>query len=105
MEQITQAWYSFLNTLNAALSYPLGSFSDQLGLPAVTALILGLIGALSPCQLSTNAAALAYVNRRTDESRSLQPTYGLALAYILGKATTYTLLGALAWALGQGLNA
>lgn len=105
MEQIASNWYSFLNTLNAALSYPLGSFSDQLGLPAVTAVILGLIGALSPCQLSTNAAALAYVNRQTAGAPSIARSYRLALAYILGKATTYTLLGALAWVLGQGLNA
>ena len=105
MEQIASNWYSFLNTLNAALSYPLGSFSDRLGLPVVTALILGIIGALSPCQLSTNAAALADINRQTGGELSLSRSYGLALAYILGKATTYTLLGALAWALGQGLNA
>ena len=105
MEQIASNWYSFLNTLNAALSYPLGNFSDQLGLPAVTAVILGLIGALSPCQLSTNAAALAYVNRQTGGAPSITRSYRLTLAYILGKATTYTLLGALAWALGQGLNA
>ena len=105
MEQIAQTWYSLLNSLNATLSYPLGSFSDQLGLPAVTAVILGLIGALSPCQLSTNAAALAYVNRQTKGAPSTPRTYGLALGYVLGKATTYTLLGGLAWVLGQGLNA
>ncbi|SRR6266508_528408 len=105
MEQFTQAWYSVLNTFNAILSYPLGNFSEQLGLPAATALILGLIGALSPCQLSTNAAALAYVNRQTGGASAIPQSYGLALAYVLGKATTYTLLGALAWALGQGLNA
>ena len=105
MQEIAANWYSFLNTLNAALSYPLGSFSDQLGLPAVTAIILGVIGALSPCQLSTNAAALAYVNRQTTGAPAIVKSYGLALGYILGKATTYTLLGALAWGLGQGLNA
>ena len=105
MDQIALNWYNFLNTLNAAWSYPLGSFSDQLGLPALTAVILGVIGALSPCQLSTNAAAIAYVNRQTSGAPSIAKSYGLALAYILGKATTYTLLGALAWALGQGLNA
>ena len=105
MEEIAQNWFSFLNTLSATLSYPLGNFSTQLGLPAVTAVILGLIGALSPCQLSTNAAALAYVNRQTGAALSLSRRYGLVLAYVLGKATTYILLGALAWALGQGLNA
>ena len=104
MNEITGNWYNVLNTLNAALSYPLGSFSQQLGLPVVTAVILGLIGALSPCQLSTNAAAIAYVNRHTGSMPSVGRSYGLSLAYILGKSTTYTLLGALAWMLGRGLS-
>ena len=84
MNEITGNWYNVLNTLNAALSYPLGSFSQQLGLPALTAVILGLIGALSPCQLSTNAAAIAYVNRQTGSMPSVGRSYGLSLAYILG---------------------
>lgn len=104
MEEIVQRWFGILNTLSAALSYPLGEFSTQLGLPAVTAVVLGLIGALSPCQLSTNAAALAYVNRQISVTLALRQRYGFALAYVLGKATIYTLLGLLAWTLGQGLN-
>ena len=105
MEQIAASWYSFLNTLNAMLSYPLGNFSQQLGVPAVTAVVLGLIGALSPCQLSTNAAALAFVSRRTSGAPTTARTSGLALAYVLGKATSSTALGVFAWALGRGLNA
>lgn len=105
MQELAAHWYSLLNTLNAALSYPLGSFSDRLGVPAITAIVLGIIGALSPCQLSTNAAALAYVNRQTTGAPSIITSYQLALNYILGKATMYTLLGGLAWMLGQGLNA
>lgn len=104
MEEMAQRWFSFLNTLSAILSYPLGEFSTQFGLPAVTAVILGLIGALSPCQLSTNAAALAYINRQTGEGPTIRRSYQFAIAYLFGKATIYTLLGALAWALGQGLN-
>lgn len=105
MEQISQTWFSLLNALAANLSGPLTSLSDQVGIPAVSALILGLIGAFSPCQLSTNAAALAYVNRQAGSSHGLHRSYRLATAYLLGKATTYMALGAVAWMLGRGLNA
>lgn len=105
MEQFSQMWFALLNTLAANLSGPLTTLGDQIGIPAVTALILGLIGSFSPCQLSTNAAALAYVNRRTGGVPGSHGSYRLAVAYLLGKVTTYMVLGAFAWALGRGLNA
>ena len=50
-------------SLNAAVTDPLRGVSDSLGLPLVSALLFGLMGATSPCQLTTNASALAYVAR------------------------------------------
>jgi hypothetical protein len=35
--------------------------ADSVAVPAAAAVIFGLIGATSPCQLSTNLGALAYV--------------------------------------------
>ena len=55
MEQFAQDWFSFLNSLSAALSYPLGDFSTQLGLPAATAVILGVINLVIPIRVPSHA--------------------------------------------------
>jgi cytochrome c biogenesis protein CcdA len=77
MRELIAEWYALLSTLNAAVAEPLRTLADSLGLPVASPLLFGLIGATAPCQLTTNASAMA---------RS-------ALAYLLGKALVYTLLG------------
>ena len=51
------------------------------------AVIWGVIATLSTCKVSTNAAAIAYVNRQTDGAPSIAKSYGLALAYIMSGLT------------------
>lgn len=94
-------YYNLLSSLSAWITGPLTQFSDQINIPIVSALLLGLIAAASPCQLSTNVAALAYVGRRLGSPRALWPS---ALAYLAGKALTYTILGVAAVVLGRSLN-
>lgn len=60
-------------------------------IPLLSALLLGLLGALSPCQLTTNAAAIAFVSRHVAQGRVMMA----ATAYLAGKATVYTVLGAI----------
>src|SRR5439155_22465315 len=84
-------WYATLGTLNAAVAEPLAALGERLDLPLLSALIFGLIGATSPCQLTTGASALAYVARNAGDRRAVA---GSALAYLLGKALVYTLVGA-----------
>ena len=64
----------------------------------MSALLFGLLGALAPCQLSTGAAALAYLTQCAGSSASPRRD---ALAYVAGKVLVYTLLGGLAVALGR----
>ncbi len=92
-------WYSFLSQLNAALSGPLDALSGRLGIPVLSAFILGLVGATAPCQLSANLAALAYISRQGRDPR--QTSCSIA-AYVLGKVLVYTLLGLVV--LGFGLT-
>ena len=51
MQELAVQWYAILGTLNAAVTDPLRGLSDSLGLPLVSALLFGLMGATSPCQL------------------------------------------------------
>ena len=61
-------------------------------IPVLSALLLGLITAISPCPLATNIAALAYVSRRATERRYAVITGTL---YTLGRMFSYSIVGVL----------
>lgn len=63
---------------------------DSSTTPAVTALLLGLLTALSPCPLATNIAAVGYIAKHIDSGRS---AFVKGLLYTLGRMLAYTLLG------------
>ena len=70
------------------LSGIMGNFN----IPVLSALLLGLITAISPCPLATNIAALAYVSRRATERRYAVITGAL---YTLGRMFSYSIIGVL----------
>ncbi len=94
-------WYGLLSLPTSALSGPVGDLADTVNVPLLSALLFGLIGALSPCQISTNLAALAFTTRRADQPLVVALS---ATAYLLGKVVVYTVLGLAAVVLGQGLQ-
>ena len=67
------------------------SLLDNSSVPAVTALILGILTAVSPCPLATNLTAVAYIGREIDNRRKV---FYLGLLYTLGRAVAYSALGA-----------
>jgi len=94
-------WYSFLNNLFVIVGFPLKDLADNLNIPLLSAVLLGIVGALSPCQLSTGAAALAYLSPQVVKPRSYA---GSIVAYMAGKITVYTLLGGAALVAGMQMN-
>jgi cytochrome c biogenesis protein CcdA len=68
----------------------LGDITGNLNIPALSALLLGLITAISPCPLATNIAALGYVSRRATERRYAVITGAL---YTLGRMFSYSVIG------------
>lgn len=62
----------------------------------MTAFLLGLLTALSPCPLATNIAAVGYISKDLDNRRRI---FFNGLLYTLGRVVAYTLLGALLIAL------
>jgi cytochrome c-type biogenesis protein len=90
MRELVSEWYVFLGTLNATVAEPLRALADGLNLPLVSALLFGVIGATAPCQLTTNAGALAYLARRAGDRRAVARS---AVAYLLGKMVVYLLIG------------
>ncbi len=91
-------WYSATAGPNAWLAEPIRTFVAGAGAPILTALLFGMLGVTSPCQLSTNAAALAYVVQRGANPIEVGKTTD---GYVLGKLVVYTLLGLLAILLGR----
>lgn len=61
-------------------------------MPVLTAFILGLLTAVSPCPLATNITAIGFVSKDI-ESKNRTFLYGLL--YTLGRILAYSLLGAL----------
>lgn len=66
--------------------------------PIVVALLLGLIGAVAPCQLTGNMSAITLYGNRTIQ---MKDDTGEIIAFILGKVTVFSLLGLLVWVLGD----
>jgi len=66
--------------------------SKSLNIPVLSALLLGLLTAISPCPMATNIAAIAYVSRRVTERRYAVIT---GILYTLGRMLSYSILGIL----------
>ncbi len=73
---------------------------DHSSIPALTAFILGLLTALSPCPLATNVVAIGYISKQVEDKRQV---FRNGLLYTLGRIIAYTLLGiVLIWLIRQG---
>ena len=71
-------------------------------IPVVTAFILGLLTAVSPCPLATNITAIGYISKDIESNTR---TFLNGLLYTLGRILSYTLLGALLiWMLRRGID-
>ena len=70
----------------------LSGIMGNLNIPVLSALLLGLMTAISPCPLATNIAALAYVSRRATERRYAVITGTL---YTVGRMFSYSIIGVL----------
>ena len=58
--------------------------------PFITALLLGLITAISPCPLATNITAIGFISKDIENKRRI---FFNGLWYTLGRALSYTTLG------------
>ncbi len=101
MPDISQ-YYFYLTQLIAPIRAPLSDLSYEIQIPMIAAFILGILGAFSPCQLSTNVAAFAFISQDAGHTRRVTVS---ALAYVVGKAIIYSLVGGAAILLGLKLTA
>lgn len=60
--------------------------------PILTAFLLGLMTAISPCPLATNISAIAFIGKNITDKRTVLLK---GVIYTLGRAFTYTMIGLL----------
>lgn len=63
---------------------------DSSTTPALTAFLLGLLTAISPCPLATNIAAIGFIGKDIENRRRI---FRNGLLYTLGRVVAYTVLG------------
>ncbi len=63
---------------------------DSSTTPALTAFLLGLLTAVSPCPLATNIAAIGFIGKDIENRRRI---FWNGLLYMLGRVIAYTILG------------
>ena len=100
MQEFLRDWYIILSRVSASVSVPVSELSGRIDLPLASAFLFGLIGAVAPCQLTTNASAIAYVGREGTRWAAARE----AVAFVLGKMVVYSLFGVLAFLLGAQLR-
>ena len=101
MGDLVVAWYAWLSQLAQGPVLVIEGWNDALNVPALSALLFGLIGATSPCQLTTNLGALAFSVSRPGRLGLVRAS----LLYVLGKVAVYFTVGAIVILLGVQLQA
>lgn len=67
----------------------LNNIMGNSSLPIVTAFVLGLMTAISPCPLATNITAIGFISKDVEHQKKV---FINGLVYTLGRAISYTLL-------------
>jgi cytochrome c-type biogenesis protein len=63
---------------------------DNNNIPFLSALLLGLMTAISPCPLATNITAIGFISKDLEDRKKI---FYNGLWYTLGRAVSYTVLG------------
>lgn len=93
-------WYRIMSQISGLVGDPLQRFLASQNLLGLSALLLGLLGGLAPCQVTANAGAIAYVTESSRGERPLWPAVGW---FLLGKIAVYGALGFMAAMIGWQL--
>ncbi|WP_108669025.1 sulfite exporter TauE/SafE family protein [Peribacillus acanthi] len=91
--------YSFFNEISSWFSGPLLNLAESVrAVPLLFTFILGVVGALAPCQFVTNISAVTlYGNRSLQKNVVWKDVFG----FVIGKIVAFSLLGILVWIVGR----
>src|SRR5574344_2721433 len=66
------------------------SLLESSNTPIVTAFLLGILTAISPCPLATNITAIGYISKDIESKHRI---FWGGILYTVGRVVTYTILG------------
>lgn len=91
--------YDVLSQISNFLSEPFINIAYGVeGIPLLSAFMLGLVGALAPCQFTGNLGAITiYGNQSLQKGMAWKEV----TSFILGKILVFSVLGLIVWILGQ----
>src|SRR5699024_2042736 len=90
------------NQISVMLSGPIhGLAYGYEQIPLLFAFFLGLVGAVAPCQLTSNVSAITIYGKKSLVDRV--PWLHVFL-FILGKIVAFSVLGIIVWSLGKEVN-
>ncbi|MBT2641807.1 sulfite exporter TauE/SafE family protein [Bacillus sp. ISL-41] len=94
--------YQLFTEISNFLSGPFFTLVNQTEqIPLLASFLLGLVGALAPCQLTGNLGAITYYGNRSLQTKS----QWIEIAFfIFGKILVFTLLGLAVWIVGQSFQ-
>ena len=94
--------YNLMSQFSSFVSKPFFIIANNLeSLPIIFALLLGIVGALAPCQLTGNISALTLYGNRSFQQKIVWKD---VLFFTLGKVAAFSLLGFLVWILGREIQ-
>lgn len=94
--------YTLMSKISQIISNPISEFLNAYEhAPLIMAILLGLIGALAPCQITGNMSAITFYGNRTMQMKS---NWQEIVFFIVGKVIVFSLLGFFAWIFGQSFE-
>jgi len=94
--------YTLLSQISSIISEPFFNMANSLeSWPIIFSLILGLVGALAPCQLTGNISAITLYGNGSLQKKFV---WRDVFSFTLGKIAAFSLLGILVWLLGKGVE-
>ncbi|MGY3716938.1 cytochrome c biogenesis CcdA family protein [Sutcliffiella cohnii] len=94
--------YNILSQFSSMISQPFFNMASTFEhLPILFALILGVVGALVPCQLTANISAVTIYGNQSLQKRVRWKELN---SFILGKIVAFSLLGLIVWTIGNDLQ-
>ncbi|MCL1694500.1 sulfite exporter TauE/SafE family protein [Lysinibacillus sp. BPa_S21] len=94
--------YSLMSKISQIISEPITIFLNSYEhSPFIIAILLGLIGALAPCQLTGNMSAITFYGSRTLQMKN---NWQEIVFFMLGKVVVFSVIGIFAWLFGQSFE-
>ncbi len=95
--------YQFFSNISNFFSQPFFNLANQWeGIPLLSAFLLGLVGAVAPCQFTGNIGAITiYGNRSLQKNVPWMHVF----LFVLGKLVVFSGLGLVVWLLGKEFQA